>query len=269
MNLLFTLNKKYIPQLIILLKSIIKSNPDTKFNVYIISKDLNELDLSKINENFQNENLVFSLIKFDDTELITSPTSRRYPLEIYYRLFASKVLPNNIDRILYLDPDIVVINKLDELYNMDFEDNYFIGATHVRGFLRKLNEIRVRAPKDAHYINTGVMLMNIERLRLEQKIEEVYEYIEKNKNNFTLPDQDILCGLYGDRVKLINQYIYNLSDRMIVIKNITSKDKIDLNWVKYNTVIIHYCGRNKPWNKKYRGILDCFYNEHLLELIEA
>ena len=34
-----------------------------------------------------------------------------------------------------------------------------------------------------------------------------------------------------------------------------------LDWVQENTVIIHYCGANKPWKEHYHGILDCFYNE--------
>jgi lipopolysaccharide biosynthesis glycosyltransferase len=259
MNLLFTLNKKYIPQLIILLKSIFKTN-DGEFNIYIISKELDENDIKKIKKSI-NKEFNITLIPFDDKLLVGSPTSKRYPLEIYYRLFSAKVLPNDVDRVLYLDPDIVVINKLDELYNMDFEDNYFIGATHVRNLLRKFNEIRVKAPKDSPYVNTGVLLINIKKLREEQEVDSVYKFIEKHKRKFTLPDQDVICGLYGDKVKLVNQYIYNLSDRIIALNNLTSKEKIDLDWVKKNTVIIHYCGRNKPWKKKYRGILGGFYKE--------
>lgn len=262
MNLLFTLNKKYITQLIIVLKSIFKTHPTDEFNIYIISKDLDEADILKIKKSFEDKPLNINLITFEDKLLIGSPTSKRYPLEIYYRLFSAKVLPDNIERILYLDPDIVVINRLDELYNLDFEGNYFIGATHVRSFLRKFNELRVKAPKNAPYINTGVLIINIKRLREEQSVEEVYQYIRKHKNKFTLPDQDILCGLYGDKVKLVNQFKYNLSDRMIMLNNLRFREKINLAWVKKNTVIIHYCGRNKPWKEKYHGILDCFYHEH-------
>lgn len=262
MNLLFTLNKKYLPQLIVLLKSIFSNNPNKHLEVYIISKDLSQTDITKIQKKFSNEAINITLLNFDEKLLVGSPTSKRYPLEIYYRLFAAQVLPKEVDKILYLDPDIVVINKLDELYNLDFEDNYFIGATHVRRLLRKFNEIRVNAPKNSPYINTGVMMMNINKLREEQDVSKVYEYINKHKRKFTLPDQDILCGLYGDKVKLIDQYKYNLSDRMIRLYNLRARPKITIDWVKDNTVIIHYCGRNKPWKKKYHGILDEFYHKY-------
>ena len=50
--------------------------------------------------------------------------AKRYPVEIYFRLFASLYLPSSVDRVLYLDTDIVVINNLKELYEMDFSGNY-------------------------------------------------------------------------------------------------------------------------------------------------
>ncbi|MCD7778682.1 MAG: hypothetical protein LUH47_09300 [Clostridiales bacterium] len=53
-----------------------------------------------------------------------------------------------------------------------------------------------------------------------------------------------------------------LSDRTLNFYNADPKNKKrDINWVRENTVIIHYFGKQKPWNEKYRGILDIFYKE--------
>lgn len=261
MNLLVTLNKNYLPYLIILLKSILKTNPNKEFTIFIISKEIDNQDVATVEEALKTPLMKFELLHFDESLLIGAPTSSRYPLEIYYRIFAAKVLPSTVSRILYLDPDIVVINQLDSLYNLDFEGNYFIGATHIRKVLRKFNQIRVRAHKSAPYINTGVMVMNIELLRNEQVVDEVYEYINKYKRYFTLPDQDIIFGLYGHKIKLVDYLKYNLSDRMLSLYNLRTSEKLDLAWVKKHSVVIHYCGRNKPWRPKYRGILNVFYDE--------
>ena len=37
--------------------------------------------------------------------------------------------------------------------------------------------------------------------------------------------------------------------------------KLNLDWVRENSVVIHYCGRNKPWKSGYVGVLGVFYNE--------
>lgn len=256
-------------QLEVLIHSLLLSNEHTHFVLYIISKELTQEDIDKLEKRINNKLVTFKLLFFDDSLLIGAPTSSRYPLEIYYRLFAAKVLPEEIKRILYLDPDIVVINRLDELYNTNFENAYFIGATHVRNFLRRINKLRVKAKKNSPYINTGVMMMNIELLRKEQNVQEVYDFINKFKLVLSLPDQDIIFGLYGEKIKLVDFMIYNLSDRMLTRENLIFKKKYDLDWVKENTVIIHYCGRNKPWRSKYRGILNIFYNkiEERMELM--
>lgn len=55
--------------------------------------------------------------------------------------------------------------------------------------------------------------------------------------------------------------LYNLGDKGLRLHNLNKKNKIDINWVRKNTIVIHYYGRNKPWNKNYDGILNVFYDE--------
>jgi lipopolysaccharide biosynthesis glycosyltransferase len=41
---------------------------------------------------------------------------------------------------------------------------------------------------------------------------------------------------------------------------------LTLDWVRKHSVIIHYCGRNKPWKENYMGVLNVFYNETVLQM---
>lgn len=45
MNILVTLNRGYLYQLCVMLSSLIKSNPDTEFDVYVMNASLTEADL--------------------------------------------------------------------------------------------------------------------------------------------------------------------------------------------------------------------------------
>ena len=182
MNILVTINAQYINQLNVLLNSIQKSNKDEKFNVYILSRDLNNEQIEEIKKGLNLEKFYINNIKIKEDEISKLPVyEERYPLEIYFRIFAAKYLPNDIDRVLYLDSDTLVINKLHELYNMDFEGNYFIATTHIRKVLHKFNEIRLGMEKDEPYINTGVLLMNLEELRKIEVEKQVIDFIQKNK----------------------------------------------------------------------------------------
>lgn len=165
--------------------------------------------------------------------------------------------------MLYLDVDTIVINSLLPLYNADFEGNLFMACTHTKKMLTKVNQLRLGIDRDTPYINTGVMMMDLAALRKEFCIEDVRSYAEEKKEVLLLPDQDILTALYGDRVKLLDTMIYNLSDRTLNLYNADpTNEKRDLAWVRENSVVIHYFGRNKPWKENYRGILDIFYYEN-------
>ena len=268
MNILTSVNKKYIRQLNVLLNSISYSNKEEKFNIYVLNKNLDKDDLENITINLDPKNFSVIDVKIPDSEIDTFPViEKRYPVEIYFRLFASDYLPSDIDRILYLDCDTVVINDLKELYNMDFEDNYYIAATHISKVLHKFNEIRLNIQEDEPYVNTGVLLINLKELRKIDVKDKIIKFIEKNQKRLLLPDQDIIVSLFGNKIKLIDELKYNLSEIAWYKFNINnSKNKITLKWIIKNTVIIHYCGRNKPWNREYIGSLDCFYNKILKQI---
>ena len=71
----------------------------------------------------------------------------------------------------------------------------------------------------------------------------------KMEKRLFLPDQDVLNALYGNKVIVIDNLKYNLSDRAIKRYNLTKREKINRHWVDENAYIIHYYGKNKPWKR--------------------
>lgn len=260
MNLLMTLDSGYLHQLCVLLASVKRHNPDTELSVYLLHTALNEEHFSEIREVLASDG-VLCPIKIDAAEFSDAPITDRYPPEMYYRLLAAKYLPDSLERILYLDPDTVVLKSLWELYNMPFEGCLLAAASHVGKLMSLLNAARLNTwEKDEPYINSGVMLLNLEQLRISQSEEEIYAYIRRCRNRLILPDQDIISGLYGSEIKLIDPFLYNMTERIYEFRMATEVWH-NLDWVKAHTVIVHYCGRNKPWKDNYIGALDIFYED--------
>lgn len=243
--------------------SIWKNGGDIEYYVYVFHTDLDKKE---------QEQLIKSLPEIFDWNFVNVPidafsdfpTTKRYPQEIYYRLAAPYLLPETLDRVLYMDIDTVVINSLMPLYHSDFEENWFMGCTNTKLPLQKFNQARlgIDMKKDVPYINTGVLMMNLPLLRQNLNLNDIYEFSERKKKAFILPDQDILTALYGEHVKIIDNLKYNLSDRTLLAYNADPRNMaIDDCWVSENTSIIHYFGRNKPWKKGYKGVLKEFYDE--------
>jgi len=264
LNILVSVNRAYLKYLSVLIYSITENNPKQKINIYIANQDLVKKDYLKLKKiKFPNQPH-FIDIKISSADIKGLPvTEKRYPIEIYFRFIALKYLPLSLDRILYLDTDTIVINSLSSLYDMDFEDNLFIACTHIKQITHKFNEVRLNMHKDNAYINSGIMLMNLQKIHKLNISSEIFNYALKNKKRLMLPDQDIISTLYGDQIKLVDSLVFNLGERTLKNYNISNfPNKKDLNWVRKNTIIIHYFGRNKPWKPNYIGKLNIFYQEY-------
>lgn len=269
MNILFTINREYMEHVIDCIRSIVRFPSDDGYDIYILHSDIQEQDQIYFRSQIENRNTTVHFQFVEPSFFAAFPESDRYPRLIYYRIFAASLLPPDVDRILYLDGDTIVINPIDELYKTDFEGNYFLACTHVKKFLNKVNRYRLGMEEENAYINSGVMLMNLSELREKQNIKEIMTFVEKRKRYLALPDQDIITALYGNKTGILDTMKYNLSDRMISVYNADlSHRKIDLEWIRKNTVIIHYYGKQKPWKKTYLGILDVFYWEIKEKLVQ-
>lgn len=258
-NILVTLDENYIPYLNVMLTSLIFSNQDCYFDIYLLHSSIRECAVKETEHILGNYGRLI-MVQAKDIGLEHAPTTARYPQEIYYRIFAAQYLPEDIDRILYLDPDIIVNGSVKELYDMPMDAYYFAAATHNRSFLRKVNGIRLDMDKESIYVNSGVMLMNLERLRKEQDFGAVFDFIEKRRNVLVLPDQDIISGLYGNKILALDTFRYNMTEALYQLHAPVERE-LNMEWIRKNSVIIHYCGRNKPWKEPYIGQLDVFYKE--------
>lgn len=262
MNLLLTVNRAYMEHAADCIRSAARFPCEGGYDVYILHSDLESQDQADFSGLFREPDVRLHFHFVDPLLFQAFPESERYPRLIYYRIFAASLLPPNLERILYLDVDTIVINPLKELYETEFNGNYYLACTHVRKFLNKVNQYRLGMEEENSYINSGVLLMNLQALREHQNIKEVVSYTKRRRQYLTLPDQDIITALYGGKTGLLDTMRYNLSDRMLMFYNLDfSHKKLDLEWVRKNGVIIHYCGKQKPWKTPYLGILDVFYHE--------
>ena len=259
MNILVTLDENYIPYLNVMLTSLLHSNPDDYFDVYLLHSSVPEQATEETKRILGSSGRLVS-VQAQDIGLDGAPTTSRYPKEIYYRIFAAKYLPQDLDRVLYLDPDLIVNGSISELYNLPMDDYYFAAASHIGSLLHKVNELRLGMDEDSPYINSGVMLMNLKRLREEQDYQEVFDFIEKRRNFLSLPDQDIISGLYGSKILALDSFRYNMTE-VLYKQHAPFERSLNVEWIRNHSVIIHYCGRNKPWKNNYFGELDVFYKE--------
>ncbi len=255
MNLLFAIDNHVVDQLLTTLYSIVINTPNQTLNVYVIQKNkLKKTD--KIESFCKKMNIRYHPLVLKNALLGDVPVTNRYPETIYYRLLAQDYLPKTIDRILYLDVDILAINDLSPLYRLDLGHFLYAAASHsalTNNVTEPLNKLRLGNYEAESYYNSGVLLFNLTAIRKQVKKVDIVNYISRNKLSLFLPDQDVLNGLYGHQIKKIPDELYNFDARRSPLYYALSNGKWDLDWVIQHTVVLHFCGRDKPWKKDYHN----------------
>lgn len=263
-NILVTLDENYLPHLKVMLKSLYTSNPDERFHIYLAYDSISDTGILNLFQFCERHNSKLHVIEVGKELFAKAPVMKRYPRAMYYRLLACRLLPDSMERILYLDPDIVVINPIRELYNMQMGNNLFAAAIHpdVTGITKSVNQIRLRQYEAAGYFNTGVLLLNLPLQRKEISERAIFETVEKYKHELILPDQDVFNALYGNRTLPVDDSYFNYDARLYEAYRIMSDGEKDLDWVMRNTVILHFCGKAKPWLKSSRSRFNVLYKHY-------
>lgn len=198
-----------------------------------------------------------------DRELFShARTSERYPQEMYYRMLAPHVIDAPIERVLYLDLDILIINPLAPLFDIELGGSAFAAASHTDAIhpATALNNVRLNTSE--LYFNTGVILMDMARAKELIKPDELLSFAEENDRKLLFPDQDIFNSLYGERTLPIPDQVWNYDARKYADNIIRTGGEATLDWVMDNTAILHFCGRDKPWAPKYRGQFAALYKHY-------
>lgn len=270
MNILVTLDRNYLHPLRVMLTSLLINNPNEQFHIFLATDDLSENDLSFVRHLLRRFDSSLHVIYVEDDWFSNAPTIRYYSRAMYYRLLAAQFLPSKLNRILYLDPDMLIINPIRPLYDTPLGSSILYGACiheELVNISGPVNRIRLSTYETDGYFNSGMLLMNLPNIRRIVRPQDVFDYAEKNRQILVLPDQDILNGLYGGWIQALDETRWNYDARKYKEYLISSGGEKDMNWVMENTSILHFCGKRKPWHKGNSGRFTALY-KHYIQLAD-
>lgn len=253
MNVLIAINSNYLVPARVMLTSLFENN-DEFINIYLLHSNLNksEIEMLRYCVEEQYKGKLYPIL-VDKKQFDGFPISHHFTIETYYRFLAQSILPNDIDRILWLDADMIVNRSIKELYYQDFEDKYIVVCQSINKNPEKLLK-KLGLKEDSKYFNAGTILFNLEKIRKNINPMTYFEYIQNNKDRITWLDQDVLNAIYSEKSKYVDYRIYNMqtfSGEKI--------DKVSTEIIDNNTAIIHYIGGCKPWNFRYNNYCLKFY----------
>ena len=255
----FSLNTKYLYPLIVSLTSILyNASPYTFYVFYLLlSPDLQDNSIQKIlglREKYPNcrMELIYMGKKFAKYH-----SSYYKSVTVYYRLELSNLI-TDVDKLIYLDADTIVHKDLTEFYNLDMGKNYYMGFPAHDLTYREFNGTR-------NFINSGVMLINLKKLREVNAPILLQDYY--NKYGTKKVDEYLINAVFYDKVSFL-PLVYGVPDFgagetitkspsyfLRKFNNLTNYTVEDMRYAHKNRVITHNCYElTKWWMRNYHQL---------------
>ncbi len=247
------LDEGYLYPTIVSITSLMEnSNYKTKCNFYIMHpKEFSESSKSKLlSLQDKYENCHINLINMDNQYKDADCSYRGHiTTPAYYRLSMSELLPPEVDKAIWIDGDTLIFNDLAEMLNVDMEGYYY------KGFLDyEVNGAKMFGINNDHYICSGVMVVNLKELRIDNVTEKFKKFIKENNHRLVQHDQtviNVVCyektGILPAKFGVVNflsqDQSKNYLDLQISPEKYTFQELIN---ACNNPVILHCCW-SKPW----------------------
>lgn len=157
-------------------------------NVFAIVADLSSESARQFTSSLKKRGINCQILDVSSAGLEGFPVIGHMTKMTYARLLATDLLPREIERVLYLDCDLVVMSRLDELWNHPL-GGCPVACVHDAGGGHAQS---LGMASDAHYFNAGVMLWDVAELRRRDVMSQAREYLRKYPERIVYCDQDAL-----------------------------------------------------------------------------
>ena len=248
-KIVFLLDNKYFFCTYVALVSLIHSkNKDTYYDISILHTGLS-LKYQAILSRLNNTDIHITFIGFDPQKYLNIKN-------VYHVTNTACVkfdIPNifcDLDKILYIDGDVLIKQDLTPLFNIDLGDNYIAAVREMQASLWNYHQI----VGSEFYINSGVMLLNLKKMREDDIPAKMMALKACQPKEWKCMDQDVFN-------KICDKKILLLGLEMNCTISIFIKRKWDIGYINsfYGTnyksyddlyqqaFILHFAGDYKPW----------------------
>ncbi len=166
----------------------------------------------------------------------------------YFRLLLPELLPAELNRVIYLDCDLVVLGDIGVLWDLDIDDHYAAAVPELTADSRRVSSAQglrlwqeLGLAADLEQFNSGVLLINLDKWRAEFIMQRAMVYLAQAAEWLRWHDQEALNAVFaGNWLRLDARW--NLTMRHLMsAAPVTGQP----------SCIIHYHTAAKPWHADY------------------
>ena len=243
---------------------LINTKVPQKVRFYLIDDEIQDGNKEKITKTVENLGGSVEFIKIKNNGLEDCYVSVEISRASYFRIDIANILDESIEKIIYLDCDLLVYDDIEKMWQFDMKGkpvaavcDFGVMASARR---QKQKNHFIGLPFDAPYFNAGVLMMDLKQWRSGNFAESIIALAMQNK--YPNHDQDALNKFFMNNwqeMPLRWNVIPPVFDLFlkVIVKPDFRKKAIE---AKLDPAILHYAGRYKPWKYSlYKGFNDKYY----------
>ena len=202
LNIAVAADTNYASFVSVLLVSLFENNKDFEFvTIYLLSNGIMEQKIDEIRDNIPKGNGELVVCNISDIkQRLSVDIPPTISITAYSRLFIASLVPENIDKIIYMDVDAIIVGSLYELWNHDEKEFLVSGVLDdVSLFAKKAIGLSQNTP----YINAGFLLINLKLWRKCEIEKKIVEYLIAHDGNVYHHDQGLINAICQNRIRIL------------------------------------------------------------------
>ncbi|MBR2179518.1 MAG: glycosyltransferase family 8 protein [Selenomonadaceae bacterium] len=249
-NIAFGVDSHYVPQMGIMITSILINNPDCNLYVHVFLNSILDEDINKLKTLSDHyRNIQIDVYYIDVSVFKNFHVGKSYTVATYNRIIIAQVLYPSISKLLYIDADTLCVGKILELKNLSFDDKMILAVLD-RGDWLPAHKQEIKIPESQDYFNAGVLYIDLQKWNEFKMSEKMIELLNERKLSYQ--DQDALNLIAIGQIKAIpvrfNQFF---------LMNEENED------IPSDTLFLHFAGLLKPWQPWCENPKRLIYHEYL------
>ncbi len=165
---------------------------------YLHGDDLRPRDRATLGRWLDEQGAAATFHRIADERCAGLPTEGFTGRATWYRIFLPELLPG-VERVLFLDADVIVCDALDELWATDLDGAYLAAVTNVLPPEYADRPAAMGLASADAYFNAGVLLLNLELMRREECTARLHAFGVEHAAELVLRDQDALNAVLAGR----------------------------------------------------------------------
>lgn len=264
MNIVYSSSDSYSEICGISIVSLFENNKDIDdIHVYIVDNDISEINKNRLLNTAKAYGRTISFVEKVDLEKLTNTSIYvgQWNIGTFFRLYLGSILPNDVNRIIYIDCDMIIRHSLKEIYELDLGDCSVGGVDDCRSDLYRKD---IGCEPGTIYINNGFMVVDLQKWRDANFEEKFTKFISDRKGDCTYMDQAPLNGtlvplkhIYELPAKYNAQRIFfdfNYKQLMALRKPERHLSEEEYNEAVNDPVVVHFTPTfltgTRPWQIK-------------------